>query len=411
MFMHITTSTVRGMILLWASSFWTTTTVRSLLVPVRTSTCCTRAHPARWRRYSRPINVMDLHSSSKSFHLGAKKSSCEQDDNEPRRQLARRPSRSFQRRSPDPRHTPSAQQPAKNTTQSLSRTGCNSYLKVVLAEDSMTFLHEISLQIQQHMNNHHDAANQSTPMRLTFRPRSQESLHMTLLFGGTVLCALEPPELRRWHAHVRNRLEEDQFVLRSSAASSSTTNPSDDKNNASDDWTFELQDICTFPPHRHDLIVAKFRAGPKAHALYRDLRRMTDNIPALQQVTQQCSKESWVAHVTLGNKRVSRGDDDAKNEDTAPTRHYKKHTRRPRPSKQELQENVGKVLRELFLEESAKTDQVGGHEIADSARDCLPPHWRNKIFPTQGIRMGGPVPVQCDLDWNFYYLPVKSGRA
>ena len=109
---------------------------------------------------------------------------------------------------------------------------------------------------------------------------------------------------------------------------------------------------------------------------------------------------------------MSSGDGDAKkNDDTTPTRHYKKHTRRPRPSKQELQENVGKVLRELFLEESAKTDQVGGHEIADSARDCLPPHWRNRIFPTQGIRMGGPVPLKCDLDWNFYYMPAKSGGA
>jgi 2'-5' RNA ligase len=285
--------------------------------------------------------------------------------------------------------------------------GKNSYLKVLLDQNTLQQLHEATLELQKHFSvsaeegveNVGSALDSTTPQppapsstssptdrsessssdtylpennskklktaldgpdvilapqqelkkkEFRLRPRALESLHMTLFFGGETLCNdLSAEELQTWYLVVQRRLSESHFFLQSTVQQDETS-PS--ATNDGSFW-FRLSHFRTFPPRRNYLVVAIFEASPAWHSLYRDIRQLSAaTAPALQEITKY-SKDTWVPHVTLANLQGNG------------------------PSKKELV----RLLQELPLPANQK--------------NCM----------ATGITMGGPVPLQVDLNWNFAF--------
>ena len=317
-------------------------------------------------------------------------------------------------------HVVSNEQGAKQPSDEVAkkrRRPHNSYLKIVLDDDTMNRLHGFAVKLQndiqsklqkdmQITSNNDEETEVETPTTkkgLKFRSRSRTSLHLTLFFGGEVLCELPPDELIDWHANVKARLEQSNFVLKSDSVEqcnpeSSDADPADvhlehsnfavnsDYVEQSDcerieaeptepqvpeeykqeQYWFRLTGLSLFPPRRNYLIVALLEASPSWHALHDEIRNVAlkGDSESLRSITKR-SKGEWMPHITLGNLYGGKKADlDA----------------------------LQTMLQEFPL---------NGHVESDTPEAEHPECLVERIVATR-ISMGGPVPGQVELDWNFH---------
>jgi 2'-5' RNA ligase len=245
------------------------------------------------------------------------------------------------------------------------RPGYNSYLKVDLEEQSMQSLFDLSLTIKAQLEEAYHIENsirskevkngriQVTPL-FHIKPRSLESLHMTLFFGGESISALPAEDLIKWHSLVSNRLADAGFVV---GATKRFAVANAQRSVSETDLDFTVTEICTFPPQRHSLVVAKLSACPAWHELYNDIRNISRDIPGLHDVVTNQGFDVWTPHITLAN--IVRG----KSHDS---------------SRDQYQLNLAATKSIL------QSFRVGGTHSA-----------------ARGISMGGPIPKQAALNWNF----------
>lgn len=249
----------------------------------------------------------------------------------------------------------------QNNERPKNRPGFNSYLRVNLHDSAMRSFHDVTLEIQDKLQAAHDAekseaeaANvtyiQKRPIRI--RPRSLDSLHLTLFFGGEVLCELPPDELSEWHANVATRLEQSGFALDGKSFFRTDAHP--------DDYFFSVKEIRTFPPTRHNLLVAILETGLALHKVHDDIRDLAEKSPGqkLKSVLDR-SFELWTPHITLASVVPGTGG-----------------------SSRQQRKSIRKVLKTMNLNE--RDAIAGSHKVT-------------------GISMGGPVPEQVPLDWNFRF--------
>jgi len=262
---------------------------------------------------------------------------------------------------------PTTKEPAwkrKNTP------GLNSYLKVVLDDDTLNRLHNLTSQVktefeqqQQQSQNQREkledaVRNASSDSRnnnkrtLRIRPRSLKSLHMTFFFGGEVLCELPADELSEWHAALTQRFLRSGFLLQGSDPGGSTE---------SEDFGFQLRELALFPPRRHNLIVAILDAAGGWDVLHHDIREIARNgdSEGLREITKR-SKPKWTAHITLANLQGGN---------------------------REQTKALGEYLKEFSTREFGTTDEVQRWPVA-----------------VHNMSMGGPMPTQVDLDWEFRHV-------
>jgi 2'-5' RNA ligase len=311
-----------------------------------------------------------------------------------------------------------------NVVQSQRRP-INSYLKVVLDDDTMDRLYGIAVKLQNDLRNREkDDYTMDGPQgvlevnvqndeqmpsatrkrHLKFRSRSRTSLHMTLFFGGEVLCALPPSELIDWHAKVKARLEQSNFSLKSDpvinpdckgneilltelgpqvpeeSERAEPTGLQEESKQAErketlanveleqDQYWFQIKGLSLFPPRRNYLIVALLEASPSWHALHDDLRELavSGDSESLRSITKRGMGE-WTPHITLGNlyggKKADLG-------------------------------AVQKMLQDFPLNgHSRESDNPALEHLEVDVE---------RIEATQ-ISMGGPIPEQVELDWNFFW--------
>ena len=259
-----------------------------------------------------------------------------------------------------------------------NRPGFNSYLKVVLDDESLSKLRSMTLNIQDQVMKNNEQKEETTlqtlpettprisdqtgsqPAKkqrpLTIKPRSAESLHMTFFFGGEVLCDIPAEELVDFHEKVATLLASKGFVL------GETNEQSKDV-----DATFVIKELVTFPPRRHNLIVALLEAPPLFVELHDTIRSIAQTGPseALRDITSY-SKERWTPHVTLAN--IYGG------------------------SKTDL----GR-LKELLKEVTQQQTSQSGLKETGSDQGSI-------MLEAQAtcVGIGGPVPQQVELDWTFY---------
>lgn len=273
---------------------------------------------------------------------------------------------------------------------------------------------------------------------LSVKPRSRQSLHMTFFFGGEVLCSLPLDELEAWHGQISKRLSSSSFFcvtgsldlseLEDSTAAYSVrtdlidmappggiTSGGSEKGSTNaksiiagepipktatfqNNFILHFRGLSLFPPRRNNLIVALFDASPEMHSLHDDVRDIAVNSTSegLRSVVQR-SKESWTPHVTVAN--VVGGS-------KADIKMLSKMLQAGVVMKQgELL--VGKDQGENGAvsnadEEAEGTAFFGGRrpgEEIDHRGDGLV----SFDARVEGISMGGPVPEQMPLDWNFRF--------
>ena len=201
---------------------------------------------------------------------------------------------------------------------------------------------------------------QKPPRPLTFKPRSRNSLHMTYFFGGTTVCEIPPEELVEWHGQVMTRLQQASGPIGGDAESGETE---------SSRYTLHFRELCLFPPRRNTLIVAIFNGSPELHKLHDDFRDIAINSDSdgLKEVVKR-SKERWTAHVTLGDLHGGgRGE-----------------------AKQEKLDELAKLLQDGL-----------GLDAIEEKEDMM--HSSNFTAKVKGIAMGGPVPSQVDLNWDYFF--------
>lgn len=201
---------------------------------------------------------------------------------------------------------------------------------------------------------------QKPPRPLTFKPRSRNSLHMTFFFGGTTICEIPPEELAEWHSQVMTRLQQASGPIGDDAESGETE---------SSRYTLHFRELCLFPPRRNTLIVAIFDGSPELHKLHDELRdiAINSNSDGLKEVVNR-SKEMWTAHATLGDLHGGgRGE-----------------------AKQEKLEELAKMLQDGL-----------GLDVIQEKEDMM--HSSNFTAKVKGIAMGGPVPSQVDLNWDHFF--------
>jgi len=308
------------------------------------------------------------------------------------------------------------------------RPGFNSYLKVMLDETTMDRMHRIAQNIQtkiqsiqlsktndidndtadgkssrsckkddnsdKNKSHRQKAARKSkskSRRALRFKPKSRNSLHLTLFFGGEILSALPGHELQEWHETVRERLHRANFLLKSSPASAASEKmdcsnivKTESMTHKDDDYWFRVTSLSMFPPKRNNLVVAILEASPAWHNLHRDIQDIATNgeSQALREIAAR-SKDKWIAHITLGEIIMGGG------------------------SKSEVRQSFDQVLKDVCddLEQQGNISTVTEDDIlpAGATRSrCL------LQATTVGIAMGGPVPDQVDLDWNFQYQPPNN---
>jgi 2'-5' RNA ligase len=149
-------------------------------------------------------------------------------------------------------------------------------------------------------------------------------------------------ELSRHELHHWHTQVQDRFAESHFYSPSSPTGPAE----IQPDFWFQFVRLRTFPPHRNNLIVAEFEASPAWHVLYSDLQNIARDSPGLQEMA---TTKPWIPHITLANL--------------------------PRP--------LGTLNR--LLEDASDEFSKDGRITAS------------------GIGMGGPVPLQDELNWNFIY--------
>jgi 2'-5' RNA ligase len=80
---------------------------------------------------------------------------------------------------------------------------------------AMLLLQQQERQEQEQQQNHHPGTDTDTvaaPVQIRLlKPRSYNSLHMTLFFGGEVICSMEPSALIQWYQRIRRRFEDAGF--------------------------------------------------------------------------------------------------------------------------------------------------------------------------------------------------------
>jgi len=252
----------------------------------------------------------------------------------------------------------------------------NSYLKVVLDDDTMDRLHEISVKLGEDIQAmsqeevEQDGETEATTARkrkgrpLKFRWRSRTSLHFTFFFGGEVLCAMSPEELMSWHASVNERLGKSRFFLDADPLvepdpqriiQESPKEPLGPEELKKEEYWFRIKELSLFPPRRNPyLIVAILEASPAWHALYHDIRDVALNADSegLRALAGGDKGGDWIPHITLGNLYGGNKAD---------------------------KDTVRAMLQEFPLDASLQGGEIG----------------------VKCISMGGPAPQQVELDWNF----------
>jgi 2'-5' RNA ligase len=301
------------------------------------------------------------------------------------RERRRLPQAAAKSSSTDKEDTRSGNQKEKPKQRRVNRPGFNSYLKVLLDDKTMDILYEMAVQVQARIQESMEEQEQKEANRTTsediektekdppqqqqqkqskaskrklirFKPRSRVSFHMTLFFGGEIICELPPNELLEWHGRVSERLGKSGFRFQDSG---------DDSISSTDDFSFEVVGLKVFPPQRKNLIVAILEPAPAWHVLHNDIRELAKDescSKALAEITRY-SKDKWISHITLGNLYGG--------------------------TKEQLR-SLDPLLQEVF-QSKLPVDNDG------SSNDCL------AAF-TSGIAMGGPVPEQLELDWDFRHV-------
>lgn len=307
--------------------------------------------------------------------------------------------------------TPERAMRTQRSTRRVNRPGFNSYLKVDLDDDTIERLRGLAEDVQRWVGEmgessagagldspphvpigdgasvplppaNRGAANSrdnDVPLRpkqkrpLSFRPRSRESLHLTLFFGGETLCKLPREELEGWHSRVSDRLSRSGFCLTAAETSEGAVSEGEGGSpNHRPDFSFRVDGLVAFPPQRNNLVVAILDGGPEWHELHGDLRSIAQDeslSTALSEATKHNGGErSWVAHVTLGDLHGG--------------------------SKRQYGD-LNPLLQEVFHASSA-TSTKPAVEMESPSEGGL--EWR--AFP-DGISMGGPMPEQMVLDWDF----------
>jgi hypothetical protein len=172
-----------------------------------------------------------------------------------------------------------------------------------------------------------------------------------------------------------------------------------------DDYCFQVQGLKVFPPRRNNLVVAILepttttttttvtsdanKEGTRNYwdELYRDIQAISQDESCSKGIAGICKstgREKWVAHITLGNIYGGK--------------------------KQTNPNILNPILNDIFRGNGRDDDDGGGgdsklpsslsHEGGDGKFKTNDGTWRAYC---QGIAMGGPMPQQVELDWNFVY--------
>jgi 2'-5' RNA ligase len=297
------------------------------------------------------------------------------------------------------------------------RPGYNSYLKVQLDDHTITTLHSYAVQIQNRLQGLEEgatAADSSVPdvpqpqqqkNNLKFKPRSKQSLHMTLFFGGETLCEIPAMELIDWHTRIAERLSRSGFVtlqrqqvpgnndVSTKPTAMATHDTDKDKEGNQQDYSFQVKGLKVFPPRRNNLVVAIL--APRTveadviatdngwDELYQDIRRISSDESCSKGLAETCKATSngkWVAHITLGNIYGGK--------------------------KQTNPEVINPILDDIFQGGCVDTDRnlaedENDQELLSTGTTSKHGAW---YAYCQGIEMGGPIPQQVELDWNFIYI-------
>eukprot|EP00977_Amphora_coffeiformis_P004250 scaffold896_cov172-Amphora_coffeaeformis.AAC.17 len=321
------------------------------------------------------------------------------------------------------------------------RPGYNSYLKVLLEDTIVTALYEATLELRDYCvmahastttatassaqheggeTTHRDGSttdhvddNVATTGRgslpspqgggIKLKPRSLTSLHLTLLFGGEVWGEIPAEELEQFQARISHRLARSGFSPLRSSHHDDTNPPSslqetmqqllpsptntatndrsssqqneDDHGRTEDEYWIRFDRLTIFPPRRNNLVVALFQVSPAWQALYKDLvatltttnqqPSSADKEDALQQIAKK-SHNTWAPHVTLANIIVQG---------------------------KERGSHMQALKKQLDQTSQALTNKLGSSSNL------------------RGISMGGPVPSQVALNWDFASPLEWSGSS
>lgn len=230
-------------------------------------------------------------------------------------------------------------------------------------------------------------ARQEAPLQqgppLRFKPRSRDSLHITLFFGGEVLSALPRRDLVAWHSKLvellRPSLDSKRAAVRDSKSGPRRSTSGGDQ----DRYTLQFRRLETFPPHRRNLIVATFDASSALRRLHKDLRdiALESDSDQLRSVVGQ-SNENLTFHVTIGS--LVGGSEEA----VGQLEHV-------------LKTGLGRRGSRRFYSVPSDNIEVELADYVSSTKLCE----EDLTFEAKvlGLKMGGLVPPQAQLDWNFSF--------
>jgi hypothetical protein len=274
---------------------------------------------------------------------------------------------------------------------------------------------------------------------LKVKPRSRESLHMTLFFGGEALGRVPKEDLVSFHACVSAVLrgEPYRFVQDENGRGESpeagipeVPGGCDDRENPvrarggapspkerkDPSRCFRILELRTFPPRRNNLIVATLEAPEIWNRVHESILLCADSVassstaeaaaatPAIAN-TESCihtdntgtvvdseprvtlrdigavNPPRWIPHVTLANLVVGRRNGDRK---------------RPNSQMRVLDEILREETRRLLTDpDRSGTESRDGGDLEEEEDPSL-------AFG-KGVAMGGPVPPQAPLDWKFHF--------
>ncbi|GKY98717.1 hypothetical protein MPSEU_000828000 [Mayamaea pseudoterrestris] len=252
-----------------------------------------------------------------------------------------------------------------------NRPGRNNYLKVNLDESTIKRLYQIMRQLydelkapaaQQDMRSVNVASGSASVQKsLSIKVRSPKSLHMTLLFGGETFAELSPGELQDFYSGVamemnrRGLMQGDgdyNDVISSHFKSKSNNDNAMSVLPVTRASSFTIQELCLFPPRRNNLIVAMLVAPREWMQLYDSLRNVAlcSSSPLLKELASDYNKPMWLPHVTLANVHGGTSAD---------------------------RDALRRKLKQV-------SDELHGLQATPF-----------------GVSLGGPVPEQVKLDWEF----------
>jgi 2'-5' RNA ligase len=231
------------------------------------------------------------------------------------------------------------------------------------------------------------SSSESSPNCMEIKPRSLDSLHTTLFFGGEILCEIPARELTKWHSKISTRFAQSGFHLGNkhdiptsaekvpvtttmgadeSAPCTNETEKGILPTNLDPEYSFRITKINIFPMRRNNLIVADLEATPEFHELYKDVRAVAATSPCkdLQEIVPY-SKNTWAPHITLANVLKPRG-------------------------------GGGKKRRMKFLSQMEILEQILA-QFSQKEEKTL------SRLTVSGIAMGGPMPPQAELNFDFRY--------